>query len=290
MGVIACVLLLFAGFKYLSTRDLVVLNSQGLIANQERDLIFISFGLCMIVVIPVFIMLGWFAYKYRDGNKKADYQPDWDHNRLAETTWWLVPFIIISILSVITWQSSHKLDPFKPIDSNVRPLKVQVIALDWKWLFIYPQEEVATINFLQIPTNTPVDFEITSDAPMNSFWIPQLGGQIYAMSGMSTQLHLMANAGGDYKGSSANISGRGFAGMNFTARASSPEAYEHWLQVVRQSDQALDQAEYQKLLQPSQNDHVRYYSAAATGLYDSVVHKFMPYASNNMHAHFVESN
>ena len=133
-------------------------------------------GLSLIVVIPVYIMLFLFAWKYREGNTKAKYSPDWDHSALLETIWWTVPLLLITILSVVTWNSSHDLDPFRPLNSSVKPVKIQVVALQWKWLFIYPEQNIASVNYVEFPVNTPVDFEITADAPMNSFWIPQVGG------------------------------------------------------------------------------------------------------------------
>jgi cytochrome o ubiquinol oxidase subunit 2 len=176
---------------------------------------------------------------------------------------------------VIIWDSSHRLDPYRPLSSANKPLTIQVIALDWKWLFIYPTQGIATVNFVQFPVGTPVDFQITADAPMNSFWIPQLGSQIYAMPGMSTQLHLLADSGGNYYGSSANISGQGFAGMNFTARASSALAFRQWVTSVKASSSRLDVNHYGQLAKPSQGNPVAYYASAANGLYDDVIAKYI---------------
>ena len=161
---------------------------------------------------------------------KAKHAPDWEHNYIAEYCWWGVPIVIIVILAVTTWKSSHDLNPFKPIESEKKPLAIQVVALHWKWLFIYPEQGIATVNFVQFPEKTPINFEITSDAPMNSFWIPQLGGQIYAMPAMRSKLHLIANEIGSFRGVSANISGKGFAGMTFTAKSSSEEDFDAWVQ------------------------------------------------------------
>jgi cytochrome o ubiquinol oxidase subunit 2 len=176
---------------------------------------------------------------------------------------------------VVTWNSSHNLDPYKPLASNVKPLTIQVVALQWKWLFIYPEQGIATVNFAQIPEDVPINFEITSDAPMNSFWIPQLGGQIYAMPGMSTKLHLMAEEPGDYRGSSANISGEGYWAMRFTTRASSQEKFDDWVAEVKTSKQWLDAAEYKQLAKPSEDEPQIFYSAFDDDLYDTVVMKYM---------------
>ncbi len=256
-------------------RNIAVLNPKGIIAHQQRSLIITALILSLVVVIPVYVMTFVFAWKYRENNTKAKYTPEWDHSRLAETIWWIVPSMLILILSVITWRSSHYLDPFKPIVSNKKSMTIQVVALDWKWLFIYPDQNVATVNYVQFPVNTPINFEITADAPMNSFWIPQLGGQIYAMSGMSTHLHLEASENGTYDGRSANISGRGFAGMNFVAKSSSEQDFDAWVQFIKQSSGSLSSDEYNRLALPSQNNQAAYYASAESNLYDKIVNKFV---------------
>ena len=179
--------------EYITTNNIPVLNPKGLIALQQKELIIVCFFLMCLVVIPVFIMMPLFSMKYREGNKKAKYTPDWGHSTLAEIIWWGVPLIIIVILGVITWKSTHALNPYKQIVNGKKPIAIQVVALDWKWLFIYPDQGIATVNYMQFPEKTPMNFAITSDAPMNSFWIPQLGGQIYAMPAMTTKLSLIAD-------------------------------------------------------------------------------------------------
>jgi cytochrome o ubiquinol oxidase subunit 2 len=261
--------------RYLSTHSLAVLTPKGEIASKERSLIIESTLLMLVVVVPVFLMTFFFSWRYRAGNKKAKYTPDWDHHGVLESIWWAFPMAIILILSVVTWHSSHELDPFKALDSKVKPMTVQVVALQWRWLFIYPEQNVASINHLQMPVNTPINLQITADAPMNSFWIPSLGGQVYAMSGMKTQLHLVANQAGSYRGSSANLSGRGFSGMNFIAEAGSNDDFDAWVSQAKKSSKVLNLDEYNKLAAPSTNDNVAYYSAEEPGLYDSVIHKFM---------------
>ncbi|MEK7153603.1 MAG: ubiquinol oxidase subunit II, partial [Patescibacteria group bacterium] len=258
--------------------NIAVLNPQGSIAQKQFDLIVFTSLLSLIVVIPVFVLTFYIVWKYREGGKqkkKAVYSPDWDGNRLLETVWWLIPLILISILGVIIWNSSHRLDPFRPIAADKEPLTVQVIALEWKWLFIYPEQDIATVNYLQFPQNTPINFRITGDAPMNSFWIPQLGGQVYAMAGMQTELHLMADKPGTYKGSSANISGQGFAGMTFTARSTSAADFDQWVRSVKMSPQVLRMAEYDKLAKPSKDNPIAYYSSRDKDLYDTVIMKYM---------------
>lgn len=266
---------MLATAQYMRTAHIAVLQSAGPIGLKERQLIFIGLGLSLIIVLPVFTLLFFFAWKYRESNEAATYSPELAGSRLAETIWWVVPSVLILIISLITWQSSHSLDPFKPLASVTKPLTIQVVALDWKWLFIYPEQHIAAVNVVQFPVSTPVNFEITADAPMNSFWIPRLGGQIYAMAGMSTQLHLMADQPGSYNGSSANISGSGFAGMKFTARASSALDFKRWVNSVKQSPTTLSMDAYNKLAEPSENDPRAYYSSYESGLYDKIIMKYM---------------
>ncbi len=254
--------------------NIEVLNPKGPVARQESQLIFFTLLLAIIIVVPVFTMLFAFAWKYRAGNK-AKYTPDWDSNRLAETVWWLVPTAIILVVSVVIWNSSHTLDPYRPLASSAQPVAIQVVALDWKWLFIYPKEGIATVNFVEFPKDTPINFAITSDAPMNSFWIPQLSGQIYAMPGMSTQLHMLADTIGSYNGSSGNISGRGFAGMTFVAKATSAADFKQWVSMVKRSPDGLSIEAYKKLAEPSKNNSVAMYSSSAPGLYDKIIMKYM---------------
>ena len=272
---------------YLNSVNIPVLQPAGPIASQERRLIIIAVLLSLVVVIPVFVMLIGFAWHFREGNKKAKYSPEMDGSRVLESLWWGVPIILISILGVITWRSSHELDPFKSLSSPKAPVTIQVVALQWKWLFIYPSQGVASVNYLKMPVDTPVNFQITADAPMNSFWIPQLGGQIYAMPGMSTHLHLMADSQGTYRGSSANISGKGFAGMDFSAKSSSQADFDQWVALVHQTKNHLSLAEYNSLAKPSQNNALSYYSSSQSGLYDRIVMKYMmpasqlPYINSN---------
>lgn len=255
--------------------NIAMLNPKGLIALKERDLIITAFILMLLVVIPVFILTIYIATKYRAGNKEAKYTPDWDNSHILEVIWWGFPFLIIIVLSILTWTSSHELDPFKPLESDVKPLRIQVVAARWKWLFIYPEQNIASVNFFQFPEKTPINFEITSDAPMNSFWIPQIGGQIYAMPGMKTKIHLIADHIGDYAGASANISGEGFSGMTFVARASSPEDFNKWVETVKQSGTPFGKEQYKEFALPSSYNPVTTYKLDNNELFDWVVMKPM---------------
>jgi cytochrome o ubiquinol oxidase subunit 2 len=253
-----------------------VLNPAGPIAGKEKNLMVFAIALMMVIVVPVFAMTFFISWKYREGNKKkTKYQPNWDRSPLFETIWWGFPLLIIGILSVVTWQSSHELDPFKPIASEAEPLTVQVVALQWKWLFIYPEQKIASVNFVQFPKSTPVTFQLTSSGAMNSFWIPRLGGQMYAMSGMSTDLNLMAEKTGSFKGSSANISGEGFAGMKFTARSSTRAEFDQWLTTAHKRSQKLTMDQYNELEKPTKNNQVSFYADVEPDLYTKIVNKYM---------------
>ena len=271
LSVVALALLVW----FLCGDTMAVLSPKGLIGMKQKHLILISTLLMLIVVIPVFILTIGIAWRYREGNKQAKYNPDWDYSLLAESIWWGLPLIIIIVLSVLVWKSSHELDPFRPIDSDKKPITIQVVAMNWKWLFIYPEQEIAMVNFFQVPEKTPIQFEITSDAPMNSFWIPELGGQIFAMSGMVTKLYLMADEIGEYRGVSANISGKGFAGMTFIAKASSEAEFEQWVESVKDSSPPLGAQEYKLLAEPSEYNPVATYRLTDGDLFNGIVMKYM---------------
>jgi len=268
--------LIFLAVFYLHDKNFALLNTHGVIGDKERHLIIMATLMSLIVVIPVYVMTFYIVWKYRETNHRPKkYRPDWDHNVVIEGIWWLVPLTLITILSVITWRSSHELDPFRPIAAEQRPLTVQVIALQWKWLFIYPEQGVATVNQVVIPEDRPVDFALTADAPMNSFWIPQLGGQMYAMSGMSTHLHLLADKTGAYQGSSANISGKGFASMKFTTLVSSDSDFLKWIKAIQQANNVLNWSEYNRLALPNERPDHRIYGLVENDLYNKVIMKYM---------------
>ncbi|WP_079989555.1 ubiquinol oxidase subunit II [Candidatus Protochlamydia phocaeensis] len=271
----AVVMLVSTALVLIYSDKIAMLNPKGLIALKERDLIFISIGLMLLVVIPVLLMTPFFAWLYRASKKHNKYEPNWDYSFIAEAVWWGVPCIIIFIIAIITWKTSHELDPFRPIESDKKTLTIQVVALQWKWLFLYPEQNIATVNFLQIPEKTPIKFEITADAPMNSFWIPQLSGQVYAMPGMRTLLHLIADEPGEYRGSSANLSGEGFSGMWFTTHASSEADFERWVHSMQQSADKLDQKGYDQLAKPSKNNPRSSFILADKGLFDQIMMKYM---------------
>jgi cytochrome o ubiquinol oxidase subunit II len=255
----------------LSGCNLEVLSPKGPVGLAERALIATSTWAMLLVVIPVILLTLFFAWKYRATNTNADYRPKWAHSTTIEIFVWAIPAIIIIYLAILTWRTTHELDPYKPLQSDVKPLNVQVVALDWKWLFIYPDLGIASMNQLAIPVGTPVNFRITSDTVMNSFFIPQLGGQIYAMAGMQTRLHLQADEAGDYAGMSANFSGRGFSDMKFRTLAESPKDFDAWVAKVRASQDHLSMDRYAKVSQAEEKAPVSYFSAVDPALFNNIV-------------------
>ena len=216
--------------------DMVLLNSKGPVASGQSDLMMNAIYLMLLVVIPSIIMALWFSWKYRASNKDADYEPTWAHSTTIEVVVWGIPVIIIGILAWLTWWGSHKYDPYRPIESDKAPLTVQVIAEQFKWIFIYPEQDIATINELRFPEQTPLALRITSNFTMNSFFIPALGGQIYAMAGMQTHLNLLADETSPaegYRGFSSNYSGYGFSQMHFRAHSVTDAQFTQWVDAVK---------------------------------------------------------
>ena len=253
---------------------MTLLDPVGQVGIDEKNLIITATLLMLLVVIPVIAMTFIFAWKYRASNTKATYAPKWSHSTKIEVVIWTVPILIIIALGVITYKSTHALDPYRPLESDVKPITIEVVAMDWKWLFIYPEQGIATVNKIVFPANTPVNFRITSDTVMNSFFIPGLGGQIYAMAGMQTKLHLIANKNAELDGISANYSGAGFTGMKFKAIATSQAEFDAWVSEVKASPKQLDTAEYAALTKPSQNNPVELYSSYAPNLFQTIIDKY----------------
>jgi len=251
--------------------NMEILSPKGDIGIQEKTLLLTATGLMLLVVIPVLIMIVAFAWKYRASNTKADYQPKWAHSTAIEVVVWTVPCIIVAILAVITWRSTHALDPYKPLVSEHKPVTIEVVSLDWKWLFIYPEYDIATVNEIAFPVDVPVNFRITSASVMNSFFIPQLGSQIYSMAGMETKLHLNAREIGTYAGISANYSGGGFSGMRFKAHAMSQEGFDNWVKEAKAAPTALTPEVYAELTKRSERNPVVKYSSAPPAMFDFIL-------------------
>jgi len=248
-----------------------ILDPAGPVAAGERTILLNSLFIMLGIVIPTMLVTLLFAWWFRAGNKKATYLPEWSYSGRLELLVWSVPALIVIFLGGITWIGSHQLAPERPLDSNVRPIPVQVVALDWKWLFIYPEQGVATVNRLVIPAGTPIAFRVTSATVMNSFFVPQLGSQIYAMSGMDAKLHLQADRPGRFSGISAHYSGEGFADMEFTIHAVPPAQFAAWANRTRGAGPALDQAGFMKLAQVSATSKPLSYRSVAPRLYDQIV-------------------
>ncbi|MGR3912113.1 MAG: ubiquinol oxidase subunit II [Candidatus Rhabdochlamydia sp.] len=263
--------LAFFAEKLLGKLNMVILSPKGVIGIEERDLFITAFSLMLIVVIPVLVLMISFAFFYRAKDSIKNYAPDLEHNHFLEVIWWLIPLGIVAILAVMAWRSSYSLNPYKPLVSDEKPFVIEVVALEWKWLFIYPEEEIASIGEIYFPQNRPIQFNITADAPMNSFWIPELGGQIYAMGGMQTQLHLMANEVGEFNGMSANFSGKGFSEMTFKAKAVTAEQFDKWVGHISQTASFLTVEEYRALKVPTTSHAVTFYRVEDPKLFHKIL-------------------
>ena len=260
----------------------VVMNPSGDIASQQGRLIVVSTILMLLIIVPVIALTIWFAWRYRKNNTAARYEPDWDHSTQLELVIWGAPLLIIIALGLLTWISTHTLDPYRPISrldadrpipADTKTLTVEVVALDWKWLFIYPEQGIATVNELAAPIDVPIRFKITSSAIMNSFFIPALAGQIYAMPGMQTSMNAVINRPGEYDGFSANYSGAGFSDMKFKFHGMTPENFEQWVQTTKAASRKLDRADYLQLEKPSEKEPVRYYGAVDPSLYHAILNR-----------------
>ncbi len=273
---------LTAGAVLLSGCDSALLNPKGQIGLEQRSLILTALGLMLIVVIPAIAMAIGFAWKYRANNKDAKYSPNWSHSNKVELVVWTIPILIIIFLAVLTWKTTHSLEPSRPLAHSEKPVTIEVVSMDWKWFFIYPEQGIATVNEIAFPANTPVEFKITSNSVMNSFFIPRLGSQLYAMAGMQTKLHLIANEPGTYDGISASYSGAGFSGMKFKAIATPDAAsFDQWVAKVKQSPETMnDMAAFEKLAAPSEYNKVEYFSSVKPNLFRDVVSKFMSHGKS----------
>lgn len=257
-----------------------ILNPKGVVAFEERELMFNSAALMTIVVLSVIIMSLVFVYHYRATNHKAEYKPDWCHNNFLEAIWWGVPTLIIVILAIMTWIYTHKLDPYRKLSFHingvaVEDMQVEVVALPYKWMFYYPEYDVATVNYLALPNNIQTEFFLTTDnVPMSSFFIPQLGSQIYTMAGMRTRLHLIPTYTGRIEGLNAQYNGDGFAHMRFNVDVMEPEDFKKWIATAKQSKLKLDETEYKKIRQPSDNEKAIIYSSGSKGLFNKIIKSY----------------
>ncbi|MGX9416539.1 ubiquinol oxidase subunit II [Vibrio sp. RC27] len=245
---LALVALAIVGFfLILFSSHMVLFDPKGSTGEAQSDLIITSVLLMGIIIVPVIFMVFYFPYKYRHSNTDAEYKPDWEHSTSIEIVVWTVPCLIILALGWVTYKTSYSLDPRQTIESEKPPLTIQVVAMNWKWLFIYPEQNIATVNEVAFPVDRPVEFLITSDATMNSFFIPQLGSQVYAMAGMENRLNLMASEIGVYRGISANYSGFGFANMRFQAHVKDNSSFNQWVENIQSTENILDDTTYAAL-------------------------------------------
>jgi cytochrome o ubiquinol oxidase subunit 2 len=273
------VLVLSASFA-LSGCDWIVMKPHGDVAQQQAQLIVTSTLLMLLIIVPVIALTLFFAYRYRQSNTEATYAPDWDHSTRLELVIWGAPLLIIIALGAITWISTHKLDPFRPLDriaegkpvaAGVKPLEVYAVSMDWKWLFIYPEQGIALVNEMAAPVDRPIHFRFTSTTVMNTFYVPALAGMIYTMPGMETQLHAVINKAGVYDGQSANYSGAGFSDMRFKFHGLSDEAFARWVETNKAAGNALTRAEVLQLERPSNREPVRRFASVEPGLWSAIV-------------------
>jgi cytochrome o ubiquinol oxidase subunit 2 len=259
---------------------MLLLDPKGPVGDAERFVIAAAFVLMLIVVLPVFVMLFWFSRRYRASNTKAVYTPKWSYSGKIDLVIWLVPVAIVTVLGMLAWSQTHRLDPYRPIQPGVEPVSIEVVSMDWKWLFIYPDHDIATVNRLVFPVGVPLSFRLTSETVLTSFFIPQLGSQIYAMPGRQTRLHLIADEPGTYAGHNQQFSGRGYADMHFKAIAVSREQFEAWVQKTRQSPDKLDLAQYEVLAKPSVGNPVTSFSSVKPALFEDILRKYVPMGVN----------
>ncbi len=259
----------------------IVLNAPGDVAAQQGNLIIVATVLMLLIIVPVIALTLLFAWRYR-AKANHTYKPDWDHSTQLELLIWAAPLLIIIALGAVTWITTHTLDPYrpltrlgadKPVPADTKPLVVDVVSLDWKWLFIYPEQGIATVNELAAPIDRPIEFHLTSSNVMNAFYVPALAGMIYTMPGMETKLHAVIDKPGQYEGFSSNYSGAGFSHMRFTFHATDAAAFDTWVADAKQSGDALDRAAYQQLAKPSEREPVRHYGKVDGDLYDAILNR-----------------
>lgn len=273
---LAIALLILSAAFVLMSDFAVVAHPKGIMARKELELIHHNLLLMLLVIVPALTLFYTVAWRHRAKNGKARYDPGHSHGKWKGVAIWAIPLISIIPMAIITLRATHELDPYRPLESEKKPIDIQVVAIDWKWLFIYPNEEIATVNFIQIPEQTPIHFHLAADgSPMNSFWIPQLSGQIYAMAGMATSLHLMADEPGEYTGRAAEINGDGFADMTFLVKSSSQSDFDDWVEQVKTSSLELTDETYTQLLTPSINVPITLYSHPEKDLFHKILMKYM---------------
>lgn len=255
-----------------------ILNAAGPIGADNRTILLNSLAIMLCIVVPTIVAALVFAWWFRASNTKAVYRPTFTYSGRIELVVWTIPLLTILFLGGLIWIGSHRLDPMRPlqVENGPETLEVQVVSLDWKWLFIYPGQTIATVNHLTVPTGTPVRFRLTSASVFNVFFVPELGSMIYAMNRMETRLHLRADHDGAYYGRSAQFSGDGFPGMNFTLHAVPQAAFDEWVAETKTGDRALDEAAYRDLSQRTSDVPPFSYASAKPGLFEAILHHRLP--------------
>jgi cytochrome o ubiquinol oxidase subunit II len=253
-----------------------VLSPVGPVGEGNRIVLLDSLAIMLAIVVPTILAILACAYWFRASNTRARYSPDWDYSGRIELIVWSIPILVVFFLGGIAAISSNLLDPAVPLRSKAKPLEVQVVSLDWKWLFIYPEQDVASVNFMVVPTGVPLNLKITSATVFNAFFVPRLGSMIYSMYGMQTRLNLQADRPGVYPGLSAQFSGDGFPGMAFDVHAVSPEQFTQWTATTRESGPVLDEAAYRELLKQSQDVSPYTYRNVQPGLFNDIVQQRLP--------------
>jgi len=262
--------------------SLIVLNPHGYVAEQQAQMVITSTLLMLLIIVPTIVLTLVFARRYRASNTQATYMPEWDHSIPIGLAMWGAPLLIIIALGILTWKGTHALDPYRPLDridaqravpAGMKPLVVDVVAMDWKWLFVYRDQGIATVNELALPVDRPVEFRITASTVMNTFYVPAMAGMVYAMPGMQTPMHAVLNRPGTYEGLSANFSGAGFSDMHFRVLGLAEGDFAAWVEAVREGGDALTRAGYLQLEKPSSKEPVRRYAKVDDGLYEAVLNR-----------------
>jgi cytochrome o ubiquinol oxidase subunit 2 len=253
-----------------------ILDPQGPIGAAEKTILIDSLGIMLAIVLPTIVAIFAFAFWFRASNTRASYLPNWEYSGRIELVVWSVPALTVILLGGVAWLGAHHLDPAKPIEGPSEPLTIQAVSLDWKWLFIYPDHKVATINTLTLPAGVPLQFQLTSASVMNAFFIPQFGSMIYTMNGMATRLNLRADATGTFQGLSTQFSGDGFADMHFDVHVVPPEQFSKWAQDASNAGKSLDERSYQQIAKPSMKNEPEIYRLTDPDIFASVVSQKLP--------------
>jgi cytochrome o ubiquinol oxidase subunit II len=265
-----------ACFVVAPCRGAGVLDAQGPVAAAERLILINATAIMLVIVLPVIVLTLAFAWWYRASNARATYRPDWSYSGNIELVTWSIPAMVVILLASVAWISSHELDPARPLRSSGSPIRIEVVSLDWKWLFIYPDHQVAAVNQLVVPSETPIEFILTSATVMNAFFVPQLGSQIYTMPGMATRLNLLADRPGDYPGLSSNFSGAGFSDMRFVVHAVPAAEFQSWLERTREAGTVLNTDAYSQLQRAAINMTLQTYGSVDPNLFERIVQQSVP--------------